>query len=86
MTGRLLTAHVVADRLGLSPETILRWARRGDLPAVYLSNRAIRFPEDQLEEWLKERATPAPGGSTTDPLYRRRPFEGMVVDTTDPQT
>jgi hypothetical protein len=37
---------------------VLRWARHGELPAIYLSNRAIRFREDQLETWLAERATP----------------------------
>lgn len=57
MTGQLFTARTVADRLSVSPETVLRWARRGELPAIHLSNRAIRFPEDQLEKWLAERAT-----------------------------
>ena len=33
MSGRLLTAREVAELLGVSPETVLRWTRRGDLPA-----------------------------------------------------
>ena len=57
MSGRLFTARTVADQLAVSPETVLRWARRGELPAIYLSNRAIRFREDQLESWLAQRAT-----------------------------
>jgi excisionase family DNA binding protein len=65
VTGRLLTARQVADRLGLSVETVLRWAKRGKLPAVYLSSRAIRFPEDRLDGWLEERATPGRGVLTT---------------------
>jgi excisionase family DNA binding protein len=84
MTARLLTAHVVADRLGLSTETILRWARAGDLPSIHLSNRAIRFPEDQLEEWLEKRATPADRGSATHPVPAP-PLEGMVISATHPQ-
>lgn len=80
MTARLLTAHVVADRLGLSTETVLRWARAGDLPAIHLSNRAIRFPEDQLEAWLQDRATPAPGGATQP--VPAPPVVGMVTDAT----
>lgn len=59
MTGRLLTTREVADRLGLNPETVLRWARRGKLPAHYLSSRAIRFDELELDAWLVARANGA---------------------------
>lgn len=59
MTGRLLTAREVADVLGVSAETVLRWTRRGDLPALRLPGGAIRFREGTLEEWLNARATPA---------------------------
>lgn len=59
MTGRLLTAREVAGRLGLSTETVLRWAKRGKLPAVYLSSRAIRFREDDLDAWLAARGNGA---------------------------
>ena len=72
MSGRLLTARVVAERLGVSAETVLRWARRGELPSVHLSNRAIRFPETALDEWLEERTTPA-RESVTAPGGRRPP-------------
>jgi excisionase family DNA binding protein len=65
MTHRLLTARAVAERLSVSPETVLRWARRGRLPAVYLSSRAIRFREDDLDAWLAERATPRREAPTT---------------------
>ncbi|MBA2637970.1 MAG: helix-turn-helix domain-containing protein [Solirubrobacterales bacterium] len=34
MTAPLLTAREVADLLGVSSETVLRWTRRGDLPAI----------------------------------------------------
>jgi excisionase family DNA binding protein len=59
MTGRLLTAREVANVLGVSAETVLRWTRRGDLPALRLPGGAIRFREGALEEWLNARATPA---------------------------
>lgn len=49
---RLLTARDVADLLGVSAETILRWTRAGKLPAVRLPGGAIRFREDELEGWL----------------------------------
>ena len=64
MDDRLLTTREVADRLGLAPETVLRWAKRGKLPAVYLSSRAIRFREKDLADWLEQRTT---GGESSRP-------------------
>lgn len=55
-TGRLLTARTVADQFGVSTETVLRWARRGELPSIHLSNRAIRFVKSEIEEWMRARA------------------------------
>ena len=72
MTGRLLTAHAVADLLDVSTETILRWTRRGDLPAIRLPGGAIRYREDQLERWLAERATTSRGVSPA-PLVAAHP-------------
>ena len=59
MTGRLLTARQVGDRLGVSAETILRWTRRGDLPGFKLPGGAIRFRAAELDAWLAEHATGA---------------------------
>lgn len=55
----LLTGRQVADMLGVSNKTVLRWALEGELPSIRLSNRAIRFRDDQLEDWLEQRAAPA---------------------------
>lgn len=57
MTG-LLTARDLADRLGVSAETILRWTRRGELPAIRLPSGAIRYREEAIEAWLADRTTP----------------------------
>jgi citrate synthase len=65
--GRYLTAREVAEHLGVSPETVLRWSRRGELPATPLPGGVIRFAEDELEDWLKERATPRRGALTATP-------------------
>jgi excisionase family DNA binding protein len=54
---RLLTVREVADRLIVHPETVLRWVRRGEIPAVRLPGGAIRIREDELEAWLAARAT-----------------------------
>jgi excisionase family DNA binding protein len=63
VTGRLLTAREVADLLGVSTETVLRWTREGRLSAFRLSNRATRFREVDIEAWLAERATPGRGSA-----------------------
>jgi excisionase family DNA binding protein len=55
-TERLLTARTVADQFGVSSETVLRWARLGELPSIQLSNRAIRFVASEIEEWMRSRA------------------------------
>jgi len=53
--------------LGVHPETVLRWTRRGDLRACRLPGGAIRYREDELDAWLNERATPARSLPTTTP-------------------
>jgi len=71
VTGPLLTAREVADLLDVSAETVLRWTRRGELPAIKLPGGAIRFREDKIDAWLVERPAPL---STAPPPPPRRPF------------
>ncbi len=59
MSARLLTAREVAELLGVSTETILRWTRRGDLPALRLPSGAWRYRESELDAWLATRSTGA---------------------------
>jgi excisionase family DNA binding protein len=61
MSGPLLTARAVADLFDVSAETVLRWTRRGELPAVKLPGGAIRYRDDVIDGWLAERATPVRG-------------------------
>ena len=79
MTARLLTARDVAELLGVSSETILRWSRTGKLPAIRLPSGAIRFRPDQLDAWLVERAT-LRRGVVTHPA-ERHPAASLVVVT-----
>jgi excisionase family DNA binding protein len=53
----LLTARALADMLGVSTETVLRWARRGELPSIRLPGGAIRFDEDAVDRWLATRTS-----------------------------
>jgi excisionase family DNA binding protein len=62
-----LTTRDVAERLGVCPETVLRWERQGELPAIRLPGTArgrLRFREADLEAWLavREVGRGAPGG------------------------
>jgi excisionase family DNA binding protein len=71
----LLTARAVAELLDVSPETVLRWTRKGQLPAVRLPSGAIRYREADLEAWLEERATE--GGVELRPA-RDHPLVGVA--------
>jgi excisionase family DNA binding protein len=55
----MLTTREVADRLGVSAETVLRWIDLRGLPARRLTSRAIRYDERELEAWLEQRSTRA---------------------------
>lgn len=43
MAPELLDKSEVADRLGVAPETVTRWAREGRIPEVRLSPKVRRF-------------------------------------------
>jgi excisionase family DNA binding protein len=55
MSGRKLTTRQVAEWLQVSPETVLRKWRRGELPGYRLEDNCLRFDEDELEAWLADR-------------------------------
>ena len=56
----LLTTRDVAERLGVSPATVLRRWRSGDLPGYRLAENCLRFDPDELDAWLelRRRGTP----------------------------
>jgi excisionase family DNA binding protein len=56
---RLLTARELAEQLGVSTETILRWTRAGALPGFRLPGGQIRYRPSDVERWLADRATAA---------------------------
>jgi excisionase family DNA binding protein len=65
VTAPLLTARDVAELLGVrSPATVLRWTRKGMLPAVKLLSGQIRYRSETLDAFLVERATPNRGALT----------------------
>ena len=50
---RLLTTDEVAEYLRLNRETVLRKARKGEIPAIKMGYRSYRFHKDQIDEWLR---------------------------------
>ena len=52
--GEILTAEELADRLRLSPSTVYRMARRGDLPRLRGLGRALRFAWAEVCRALQE--------------------------------
>jgi excisionase family DNA binding protein len=55
VSDRLLTTRQVADFLGLSPETVLRRWRAGEIPGYRLASNVLRFRESEIEAWLEHR-------------------------------
>jgi excisionase family DNA binding protein len=55
ISGRLLTTRDVADRLGVSPETVLRRWRAGEIPGYRLASNVLRFEPADIESYLNAR-------------------------------
>lgn len=53
MKKRLLTVNEAAERLALSPDTIRKWLRSGQIEGVKVS-RIWRVYEQDIEEIVKE--------------------------------
>jgi excisionase family DNA binding protein len=80
MTGPLLTARALAELLGVTPATVLRWTRDGDLPAIRLPSGQIRYRPETVDAWLVERATPNRGVLTArDDAAQKRTLSSSVL-------
>jgi excisionase family DNA binding protein len=87
VTARLLTAREVSEGLGVSAETVLRWTRRGELPAIRLPGGAIRYRADDLDDWLDGRRVGATRrGATSYPEGRAQTNAIRPVPSTRPAT
>jgi excisionase family DNA binding protein len=51
----LLTTREVAAWLGVSPATVLRRWRSGELPGYRLGSNVLRFNVDEVQQWLDEK-------------------------------
>lgn len=59
MASTLLTAKQVAEELGVSYESVLRWAREGDLQSIRLPRGSVRFRREDVEKLLRPPAATA---------------------------
>jgi excisionase family DNA binding protein len=58
---RLLTAAEVADQTGVPVSTIYELTRRGELPAVRIGPRNLRYAEPAVRAWAER------GGARAEP-------------------
>jgi excisionase family DNA binding protein len=81
VTERLLTTREVAEMLALSPETVLRRWRAGELPGFRLAPNVLRFRESEVAAWLEERRKGPAGGASANQHLRRPSGVGYVLRT-----
>ena len=63
MSGAYLTVAQVADDLGFSPRTILRWIDQGEIEALRLPGGRLRISQTAYSTWLAAH-TMTTGGRT----------------------
>ena len=58
----LLTARELGKYLGLSPASVLRRWRAGEIPGFVLSSNVVRFDRAEIDHWLstQRRTTDTP--------------------------
>jgi excisionase family DNA binding protein len=61
VSGAYLTCAEVADTLGVSTRTVLRWVERGELEALRLPGGRLRIPQSAYSAWVAKRMTTANG-------------------------
>ena len=54
---QLKTIKDIAKYLQVKERTISSWINKGTIPHIKLSNKAIRFNLNTINEWLKERSS-----------------------------
>lgn len=64
MSAPLLTTRQVAELLSVSPATVLRRWRAGEIPGYRLGSNVLRFDADELDAWLAEHRGPGAGSNS----------------------
>lgn len=80
---KLIRAYDVGRILGYSTSTIKRWAKRGQLPAVFLG-RHIRFDPDEIENFIRNGGQ-RPGPATIESTVRKERSRAIASDSKRPE-
>jgi excisionase family DNA binding protein len=59
-----------SDYLGISPDTLYKYASEGFVPAFKLGNR-WRFKRSRLDEWMDRQSDMQAGGAEVDPEQKK---------------
>jgi excisionase family DNA binding protein len=59
-----------SDYLGISPDTLYKYASEGVVPAFKLGNR-WRFKRSRLDEWMDQQSDLLSGSSVIDPEQKK---------------
>jgi excisionase family DNA binding protein len=54
MTGEFLTYQDMADKIGVSKQTIYRWVKAGTLRAARFSSKIVLIPASELDRIMAE--------------------------------
>ena len=55
MNNSLMTIKDIAEYLQIKERTISSWINKGTIPHIKLSNKAIRFNLNTINEWLSSK-------------------------------
>jgi predicted DNA-binding transcriptional regulator AlpA len=69
VSDRLLTARELGDYLGLSPASVLRRWRAGEIPGFVLSANVVRFDRAEIDRWLASRRRWTDTATPSRPLH-----------------
>ncbi len=65
-----------SDYLGISPDTLYKYASEGFVPAFKLGNR-WRFKRSRLDEWMDRQSDIQGGGSAVD-VEQKKPVKPAI--------
>jgi excisionase family DNA binding protein len=75
----LLTTRQVAELLAVSPATVLRRWRAGEIPGYRLGSNVLRFDADEVQAWLEARREGPSGGGEVSPTPSAHPARVLVI-------
>lgn len=76
---QLFTAREVAEMLAMSPESVLRRWRAGELPGFRLAPNVLRFRAADIDAWLEGRRVNGPGaGEEVSPAPTATPTHRVL--------